>query len=111
MQIFAAIAFSALTLLAGRQEGHPACTKLSGGSLGCWRGYLSGARCRLIQLMPLSLTVSCFSKIQIGFTFLESAHPGSPGQRAVKWVCVFVCVCVCVHANIRRYEVQKRILG
>ena len=35
-------AFSALTLLAGRQEGHPACKKLSGG---CWRGYLSGARC------------------------------------------------------------------
>jgi len=39
-----AIAFSALTLLVGRQEGHPACKKLSGG---CWRGYLSGARCRL----------------------------------------------------------------
>ena len=37
-------AFSALTLLVGRQEGHPACKKLSGG---CWHGYLSGARCRL----------------------------------------------------------------
>jgi len=37
-------AFSALTLLVGRQEGHPACKKLSGG---CWLGYLSGARCRL----------------------------------------------------------------
>jgi len=34
----------ALMLLVGRQEGHPACKKLSGG---CWRGYLSGARCRL----------------------------------------------------------------
>ena len=41
------------------------------------------------QLMPLPLTVSCFSKIQIGFTFLVSAHMGSPGQRAVKRVCVF----------------------
>ena len=40
------------------------------------------------QLMPLPLTVSCFSKIQIGFTFLVPAHPGSPGKRAVKWVCV-----------------------
>jgi len=46
------------------------------------------------QLMLLPLTVSCFSKIQIGFTFLVLAHPGSPGQSAVKWVCVCVCVCV-----------------
>ena len=38
------------------------------------------------QLMPLPLTVSCFSKIQIGFTFLVPAHPGIPGQRAVKRV-------------------------
>ena len=45
----------------------------------------------MAQLMPLPLTVSCFSKIQIGFTFLVSAHPGSPGQTAVKWVCVRVC--------------------
>ena len=37
-------AFSALTLLVGRREGHPACKKLSGG---CWCGYLSGAKCRL----------------------------------------------------------------
>jgi len=42
--------------------------------------------------MPLPLTVSCFSKIQIGFTFLVPAHPGSPGKRAVKRVCVCVCV-------------------
>ena len=44
--------------------------------------------CRL----PPPLTVSCFSKIQIGFTFLVPAHPGSPGKRAVKRVCVCVCV-------------------
>ena len=42
----------------------------------------------MAQLMPLPLTVSCFSKIQIGFTFLVLAQPGSPGQRAVKRVCV-----------------------
>jgi len=55
-------------------------------------------RMDMAQLMPLPLTVSCFSKIQIGFTFLVPAHPGSPGQRAVKWVCVCVraCVRVCV---------------
>ena len=40
--------------------------------------------------MPQPLTVSCFSKIQIGFTFLVPAHPGSPGQRAVKHVCVCI---------------------
>jgi len=46
----------------------------------------------LAQLMPLPLTVSCFSKIEIGFTFLVLAHLGSPGKRAVKWMCVCVCV-------------------
>jgi len=62
--------------------------------VGCWHGYLSGARCRLAYspLMPLPLTVSCSSKIQIGFTFLVPAHLGSPGKRAVKRVCVCVCV-------------------
>ena len=53
-----------------------------------------GADLHMAQLMPLPLTVSCLSKIQIGFTFLVPAHPGSPGKRAVKRVCVCVCVCV-----------------
>jgi len=44
------------------------------------------------QLMPLPLTVSCFSKIQIGFTFLVPAYLGGSGKRAVKRVCVCVCV-------------------
>jgi len=38
----------------------------------------------MAQLMPLPLTVSCFSKIQIVFTFLLPAHPGSPRKRAIK---------------------------
>ena len=50
-----------------------------------------GADLHMVQLMPLPLTVSCFSKIQIGFTFLVLAHPGSPGKGAVKRVCVCVC--------------------
>ena len=58
---------------------------------------LRGADLHMAQLMPLPLTVSCFSKIQIGFTFLVPAHPGSPGKRAVKQVCV--CVCVYVDLN------------
>ena len=49
-----------------------------------------GADLHMAQLMPLPLTVSCFSKIQIGFAFLVPAHPGSLGQRAVKRVCVCV---------------------
>jgi len=45
----------------------------------------------MAQLMPLPLTVSSFSKIEIGFTSLVPAHPDSPGKMAVKG-----CVCVCV---------------
>ena len=55
-----------------------------------------GADLHMAQLMPLPLTVSCFSEIQIGFNFLVLAHPDSPGQRAVKRARVCVCVCVCV---------------
>ena len=47
-----------------------------------------GADLHMAQLMPLPLAVSCFSKIQIGLTFLVPAHPGGPRQRAVKRVCV-----------------------
>ena len=53
-----------------------------------------GADLHTAQLMPLPLTISCFSKIKIGFTFLLPAHPGSPGQRAVKRVCVCVLLLV-----------------
>jgi len=53
-----------------------------------------GADLHMIQLMPLPLTLSCFSKIQIGFAFLVPADLGSPGKRAVKWVCVCICVSV-----------------
>jgi len=65
--------------------------------MGRWRGYLSGVRCRLAYspadaTLPQPLTVSCFSKIQIGFTFLVPAYPGSPRQRAVQRVCVWLCV-------------------
>jgi len=49
-----------------------------------------GADLYMAQLMPLPLTVSCFSEIQIGFTFLVLAHPGSLRERAVKRVCVCV---------------------
>jgi len=56
-------------------------------------GLEQGADLHMAQLMPLPLTVSCFSKIQIGSTFLVPGHLGSPGKRAVKWVCVCVYLC------------------
>ena len=72
--------------------------------VGCWHGYLSGElQLYKAQLMPLPLTVSCFSKIQIGFTFLVPAHPLSPGKRAIKRV----CVCVCYTAD-RRYLANRK---
>ena len=80
--------FSALTLLVGRQEGHPACIKTEQWGAGMVICLEQGADLHMSQLMPLPLTVSCFSKIQIGFTFLVPAHLGSPGKRAVKWVYV-----------------------
>jgi len=75
-----------LTLLFGRQEGHPACKKQE------WRGagvvicLERGADLHMVQLMPLPLTVSWPNKIQIGFTFLVPAYPGCPGKEAVKWL-------------------------
>jgi len=45
-----------------------------------------GADLHMAKLMPLPLTVSWSSKIQIGFTFLVPAYPGSPGKEAVKWL-------------------------
>ena len=53
-----------------------------------------GADSHMAHLMPLPLTVSCFSNIQIGFTFVVLAHPGSPEKGPLNG-CVCVCVCVC----------------
>ena len=55
-----------------------------------------GADLHMAQWIPLPLTVSYFSKIQIGFTFLVPAHPGSPRQRAIKCTRARVRACVCV---------------
>jgi len=68
----------------------------------CWHLVLViclelGADLHMAKLMLLPLTVSCFSKFQIGFTFLVPAHPGSRGKRAIKWVCVCVPVCPLEH--------------
>ena len=66
-----------------------------------------GADLHMAQLMALPLTVSCFSKIQIGFTFLVPAHPGSPGKGPLN-VCVCVwCVRACsIHLSIRLFRLS-----
>ena len=67
-----------------------------------------GADLHMAQLMPLPLTVSCFSKIQIGFTFLLPAHPGSPGKMAVKRVCVLFLFCA--HGIVSTLDMHPRFI-
>jgi len=76
-------------LLVGWQEGiRPVKTEWWGaGMVICLE---RGADMHMAQLMPLPLSVSCFSTIRIGFAFLVPAHLGSHGKRAVKQVCVCV---------------------
>jgi len=80
------VAFSAVTLLVGRQEGHTACKKTEWWGTGVVNCLERGADLHMAQLMPLPLTVSCFSKIQIGFY----------SATYMLWPCVCVSVSVCV---------------
>jgi len=80
-------AFSALTLLAGRQKGHLLCKKTEWWGAGVVICLEQSADLHMAQLMLLPLTVCCSSKIQIGSTFMVLAHPGITG------VCVCVCAC------------------
>ena len=66
-----------------------------------------GADLHMAQLMPLPLTVFCFSEIKISFTLLVPAHPGSPGQRAVKRVCVFVLADIGISALGFKFYVNR----
>ena len=106
------------------QENHPLVSSLMVPSV-LWRCWLSsrkgirpiknwlvecgvviclerGADLHMALLMPLPLNVSCFSKIQIGFTFLVLAYPGSPGRGPLKG-CVCVCVCTCARVCVWSY--------
>ena len=67
-------------LLVGWQEGHPACKKHEWWDAGVVICQERGADLHTARLMPLPLTVSCFSEIQIGFTFLVLAYPGIPDK-------------------------------
>jgi len=61
------ITFSALTLLVGRQEGHPACKKTEWWGTGMVICLQRGADLHMAQFMLLPLTLFCSSKILIGF--------------------------------------------
>jgi len=78
-------------MLVGRQEGHPACKKTEWWGSGVVICLGRGADLHMAQLMPLPLTVSCFSKIQIDFNFLVPTYAGCPGQNAESHKTV-VCV-------------------
>jgi len=92
-------AFSALMLLVGWQEGHPACKKTVGGA-GMVICLERGADLHMAQLMPLPLTVSCFSEIQIRFTFLYRknrrwGNPAGPQHSLVLFMTTRIGVMSC----------------
>jgi len=64
-----------------------------------------GADLHMAQLMPLPLTVSCFSKIQTGFYISGTGSPGSPGKRAIKHTCV------CDHLYLISYLSLPHLYG
>jgi len=70
-------AVSALTLLVGRQEGHPARKKTERWGAGVLICLKRGADMHMAQLMPLPLTISCFSKKNPDWFYLSGT--GSPG--------------------------------
>jgi len=85
-------AFSALTLLVGRQEGHPACKKTEQWGAGMVICLERDADLHMAQLMPLPLTVSCFSKIQICFTLWYRLTWAVPEKGTLNG-CMIVCMC------------------
>ena len=84
--------------LGGRKGIRPV-KKLSGGVL-AWLSVLSELQTCIWPSWCHCHSLSCFSKIQIGFTFLLPAHPGRPGQRAIKrgmYVNTLICIFKVVH--------------
>jgi len=92
-------ACSALTLLVGQQEGHLACKKTEWWGAGMVICLKRGVGLHTAQLMPLPLTVSCFNKIRIAFTFLVPAYPGSPDKGPLN-----VCVCSIILTDVQQQQ-------
>jgi len=83
------VAFTALTLLVEHEEEHLACKKLSDEVL-AWLSVWSEVQmsCMWSSWCHCYPIISCFIKIQNGFTFLVPAYPHCPGKEVVKWVSV-----------------------
>jgi len=96
-------------LLVGQQEGHPACKKTEWWGAGVVICLERGADLHMAKLLSLPLTVCCFSKIKIGFTFLVPAHLCSPGQRAIKRVCVCVSIYMPIYVYIQYIYLKYNI--
>ena len=77
------MAFSALTLLVGRQEGHAACKKMRDGGGGHCLVQMEWRPAGWLACLPL-LIFPCTIKSRS--SLLALAHPGGPGKRAVKWL-------------------------
>jgi len=87
--LFKQLVFSSLTPLAVRHVQHPACNKLSDELL-AWLSVCSEVQiiCVWSSWCHCHPIISCFSKIQLGLTFLMPTYPGCPGKEAFKLVSV-----------------------
>jgi len=89
-----------LTLVVGHQKGCPVCKKLSHEVL-AWLSVWS--KMQMIYVWPSwchhHLIISCFLKIQNGFTFLVPAYPGCPRKEATEWLW-YVCVPAALEAVV-----------
>jgi len=80
------IAFSALSLLVGQQEGHPACKKHGeDGGGGHWLVRMKWRPAGWSVCLPL-LIFPC--TIKSSSSLLALAHLGGPGKRAVERLCM-----------------------
>ena len=85
----ALVAFSAFTLLVGRQGGHPACKKLGDGGGGHWLVRMEWHPARWLACLPLLIFPGTIKSRSF------SSGTGSPGWSYKKGRKTVVCVCTC----------------
>jgi len=98
------ITFSALTLLVGRQEGHPACKKTERWGVGMVICLERGADLHMAQLIPLPSLSLASVKSRSVLPFWYRLTRVVPDKGPLNSVCVCVCVRACVRACERASE-------